>query len=282
MLKETFNDPFIKTFLKEHDLKENQIKAVIPFEYYLSSKKICSNCKGLSNCQQSKVGEYISLEYDGVVYNAVAYCDYYLLKLKKDRILSNFVKNDIPMEYENLTLGNIELLDSNVAMLNSKCLDVISGTTKKGLYIYGDLGVGKTYMCYALANSLVRREKQVAFIKVNQFVNEMRKLIITDSAKYDKTIKNIARVSYLIMDDIGSETVSDYSRDDLLFYILDYRMENKLTTIFTSNLSKKELKEHYKFNKRDVSSVIRAERLHERIDILSEDYFMTGTNKRRI
>ena len=88
-------------------------------------------------------------------------------------------------------------------------------------------------------------------------------------------------MKYLFIDDIGSESVSAYSRDDLLFNILDYRMENKLCTVFTSNLSKDSLMKHYTFDKNDNSSVIRARRLLERIDILSDNFVLQGKNKRR-
>ncbi len=280
--KELANNQFIKAFLKKYGLDESIIsKKMSPFIDFEESIKKCDNCKGLINCKQAKKGEYVSLNYDGVVFNDVTYCDYYLVKLKNDKILNNFIRNDIPNDYSKLDLDNIELVDGRIASLNSQCMDILDGTRKKGLYIYGNLGVGKTYMCYALANSLAKANKKVAFVKVNLFVNEMRKLIAIDSETYDKTIKDVKMVPYLILDDIGSESVSSYSRDDLLFYILDYRMEHKLLTVFTSNLSKQALKEHYKYDKKDNSSAIRADRLFERIDILSDDFALLGNNKRR-
>ena len=150
----------------------------------------------------------------------------------------------------------------------------------KGLSIYGDLGAGKTYMCIALANTLALNNEKVAFIKTNFFVNKMRQLIINDQNNYDMILEAIKKVPYLIVDDIGSEAVSTYSRDDLLFNILDYRMENKLITVFTSNLSKVDLLEHYTYDRNNMNKM-KAKRLLERIDILSDDYALLGNNKRR-
>ena len=135
-------------------------------------------------------------------------------------------------------------------------------------------------MCIALANSLANNGNKVAFIKSNFFINRMRQLISTDTSLYEKIIKDIKECQYLIIDDIGSETVSAYSRDDLLFNILDYRMEHKLVTIFTSNLSKSSLLQHYTYDKDNCSSM-RAKRLLERVDILSDDFVLNGQNKRR-
>ena len=57
-------------------------------------------------------------------------------------------------------------------------------------------------------------------------------------------------------------------------------MENKLTTIFTSNLPVEDLLEHYNFDKNS-SSKIRAKRFVERVEMLSESYVLKGQNKRR-
>ena len=280
--QELANNPHIKAFLKKYGLEPSiMTKKISPFLDFEESIKKCDNCKGLEYCKQAKTGEHISLSYDGDVLNEVAYCEYYLEKQKKDKILNNFARNDIPKEYENLTLENVELVDGKISSLNNLCIDIVDGVRKKGLYIRGDLGVGKTYMCYALANSLARKGKKVAFIKTNLFVNMMRKLVTVDDEQYDKTLNDVKNVSYLILDDIGSESVSSYSRDDLLFNILDYRMEHKLLTVFTSNLDKEALRVHYTYDKKDNSSIVRAKRLWERIDILSDDFVLTGKNKRR-
>ena len=75
--------------------------------------------------------------------------------------------------------------------------------------------------------------------------------------------------------------VSEFVRDDILFRILDYRLENKLTTIFTSNLNKSDLLKHYTYDRKDNSNLMNAKRLMERIDILADDYVLSGRNLRR-
>ena len=44
-------------------------------------------------------------------------------------------------------------------------------------------------------------------------------------------LDDLKEVDYLVLDDIGAESMSGFVRDDILFNILDYRMENKLITI---------------------------------------------------
>lgn len=276
------SNPYIKSFVEKHELSNayllDHMSSLI--DSYASLEK-CANCKGLDKCSQAKKGEYVSLSFDGSIYNEVTYCKLYLAKLDEEKRLSNFIRNDIPEVYKDLTLNDVQIFNKTHEKLFAECLDILNGSSKQGLFIYGDMGVGKTYMCIALANSLSKANKKVAFVKTGAFVNDCRYLIGIDSKKIDKMINDLKEVDYLILDDIGSESVSSYSRDDLLFNILDYRMEEKKTTIFTSNLTKNALLEHYKFDKKDNTSELRAKRLLERIDILGKDLCLEGDNKRR-
>lgn len=273
--------PYIKEFIDKNNISDDYLATHLSaFLDCASSLEICKNCKGIETCKQAKKGEILTLNYDTSVYNDVTYCKKYFDKKKEDRIKSNYIYSDIPDMYKDLNLKNIEIVDQNILGLLAKINGIAEYKTKKGLYIHGDLGVGKTYMCMALSNTLASNGEKVAFIKANFFVNKMRQLIINDQATYNNILNDIKEVTYLIIDDIGSESVSTYSRDDLLFNILDYRMENKLTTIFTSNLSVADLLEHYTFDKNS-SSKIRAKRFVERVEMLSESYVLKGQNKRR-
>lgn len=278
---EMLNNPYIKKFLESHSL--NNQKLLDNYYTFLdchNSLLKCKNCEGLHTCKQDEIGQVMALEYDGEIYNVIAYCKYYSKELKKQKNIKAFIRRDIPEQYYDVTLDNINIDDDNAGNLSLMFYEILDGIRNKGLYIYGDLGVGKTYMCIALANSLVNKGEKVAFIKANYFINEMRKEVLNNNGEYENIIDKIKKAKYLFIDDIGSETVSEYSRDDLLFNILDYRMENKLCTIFTSNLSKDALLKHYIYDK-DGQAPIKAKRLLERIDILSDDYVLKGTNKRR-
>ena len=58
-------------------------------------------------------------------------------------------------------------------------------------------------------------------------------------------------------------------------------MENDLITVFTSNLNKSDLLKHYQYDRKEKANLMNAKRLLERIDILAEDYVLTGDNLRR-
>ena len=83
----------------------------------------------------------------------------------------------------------------------------------------------------------------------------------------------------LLLDDIGAESVSAWSRDEILGPILQYRMEEKLPTFFTSNLSIDELEKFLAINSSSVERV-KARRIVERIRQLTVNLELISENRR--
>lgn len=246
----------------------------------LDSRRLCEGCKGLEECRQASKGERLALEYDNVLIEEVEYCDYALNKKGKENLISKYVYCDIARNLVDLDMNNVTYTDEQ-KQLYVLLAALLHDKREKGLYISGDLGVGKTYLCTALANSLVKNGKKVAFVKVSNFFNEMRSAIGTNPEMIDRNINILKKAEYLFMDDIGAESVSEFIRDDILFRILDHRLENNLITVFTSNLNKSDLLKHYQYDRKEKANLMNAKRLLERIDILTDDYVLTGANLRR-
>lgn len=246
----------------------------------VSSRNKCEGCLGLENCRQNSKGERLSLQAKGVLYEEIELCPYALKRLKKVNLLNDYVYADIAENYLDIDLNNVEYTEDQ-KILYAYMLSILHGKSNKGLYIYGDMGIGKTYLTIALANSLVKQDKKVAFVKVSDFFNVMKSYFGNNSNMIDITINKLKKADYLFFDDIGSESVSEFIRDDILLRILDYRLENKLVTIFTSNLSKDELLKHYQYDRKEKSNLMKSKRLLERIDILTDDYVLSGKNLRR-
>ena len=246
----------------------------------LKSRKLCQDCKGLEECSQASKGERLALDYDGVLIEEIEYCDYALNKKGRENLISRYVYCDIARNLVDLDMNNVSYTE-NQKQLYLLLAALLHEKRQKGLYISGDLGVGKTYLCTALANSLVKKGKKVAFVKVSNFFNEMRSAIGTNPELIDKNINTLKKAEYLFLDDIGAESVSEFIRDDILFRILDHRLENSLITVFTSNLNKSDLLKHYQYDRKEKANLMNAKRLLERIDILTDDYVLTGDNLRR-
>ena len=259
------------TFINEH---------LGTFLRVYESRHKCEGCKGLKECKQLSKGERLDLKYDGVLIEEIEYCEYALEKKNRESLLNRYAYCDVAKNLVDLDLKNVQYSEEQKD-LYLKLASILCEKSNKGLYITGDLGVGKTYLCTALANSLVKEGKKVAFVKVSNFFNEMKSYIGNGSEMIDRNISILKKADYLFLDDIGSEAVSEFVRDDILFRILDYRLENNLITIFTSNLNKEELLKHYQYDRKEKSNLMNAKRLMERIDILTDNYVLSGPNMRR-
>lgn len=156
---------------------------------------------------------------------------------------------------------------------------VEQGNNPKGIYFSGHFGVGKTYLMSAMANKLVTFGKSVTLIHVPSFIASLSSHF-GDNSLNDE-VNKLKTVDVLMLDDIGAESLSQWSRDDVLGVILQYRMENQLPTIFSSNFSYPELEAHFAETKTGTEPV-KAARLMERIKFLATEIVMQGNNRRNL
>lgn len=282
-LAKMVSNPEIIAFLKAHQLDAAFLETnYLVFLDFLKSYELCKNCRGLNECTQRSLGHCMALSFiepEGFVINELVNCAFAEKKLANEAHLKYFVYNDIAKAnqcvfFEDAIKG---ASDKNLCMALAYLLTF---KTKKGLYIYGDLGVGKTYLCASLMNSLAKKGIQVAFVKVGKLIEKARTLTIADKEAYDILLNDLMTVPYLTLDDIGTEGITAFSRDDVLFNILDYRMEHDLTTLFTSNADMDKLYSIYQFDKYAKEDQIKASRLLERIKKLTTGYCLKGENLR--
>lgn len=136
-------------------------------------------------------------------------------------------------------------------------LDKKDITDRLGLYLYGRVGAGKTIYAAAVLMELKRisylseNSKYIEglFIKVTKLLEDLRASFNSDNAITSQTIiDQCIDADVLILDDIGSQKVTDWVRNTL-YLIIDSRYENLKTTIFTSNGSLNELADQYEDNR---------------------------------
>ena len=85
---------------------------------------------------------------------------------------------------------------------------------------------------------------------------------------YDEVLDEIMNCDVLLIDDIGAENNSPWARDEVLGTILQHRMNNDLTTFFTSNFTIDELEQVLSETSKG-SDIIKARRIIERIRYLT-------------
>lgn len=244
----------------------------------------CKNCKNILECKNSYEGHVCYPE----VLNDTLVFDYIPCKYKKKLDAQNaYQKNvyvfDIPKEIKEASMKNIDLDDPNrfetIKWLKKFIDDYKNGIPRKGLYLTGNFGCGKTYLISAALNELAKNNHKVAIIYYPEFLRSL-KTSFNDNDEYNEKFNHIMKTEILLLDDIGAETTTEWNRDEVLGTILQYRMQEGLTTFFTSNLNLTELESHLSNSSKGVEKV-KAKRIIERIKQLTEQITMISENRRK-
>lgn len=243
----------------------------------VSELKNCQDCKGCAFCQNKVVGHYLYPVINGNIMDLTYVpCAYFKedAKLKSKRLTAS-------NELSHARFKDIDVTDKNRVELIKwlrEFYDKYDGITDiKGLYLHGSFGSGKTYLIYALLNEL-KINKKINYAAL--YFPEVLRTLKDDWSTYTEKIDYYSTVDILLLDDIGAEQVSEWGRDEVLGTILQNRMNNHLTTFFTSNLSLEELEYHLALAKNNMDKV-KARRIIERIKQLTIDKELISNNKRK-
>ncbi len=150
------------------------------------------------------------------------------------------------------------------------------------MYLHGSFGSGKTYLIAALFNELAKKGIKSILIYYPEFLRKLKSSFQTysnEQSNYDEQFEEIKKIPLLLLDDIGAENCSNWSRDEVLGTILQYRMENHLPTFFTSNLTLEELEDALSVTSSGVDKM-KARRIVERIKQLTVEHKLISKNRR--
>ena len=177
----------------------------------------------------------------------------------------------IPKRYENV---NYEQVPEKIKELVKQTIK-----TKKGLFLHGSVGTGKTHILWAIEKKLNDIREELAkdnkvddnlrtrFFNTPQMLHDIRKEYGMKGEGYDTMDYAKDFGGILFLDDIGAEKLTDWVLETF-YLIINHRYENMLPTIFTSNLSIAELAD--KIGDRTTSRIVE----------MCEVYELKGEDKR--
>ncbi|MBY0146618.1 primosomal protein DnaI [Neobacillus niacini] len=283
--QQVLNHPDIHAFLAEHqnELQQATIeKSMSKLYEYTQQSKECNRCESLDGCVNFMKGYHPDLvlvrNSIDVVYKR---CPRKVMadeqKKNQKLIKSLYVPRDIlEATFEDFEgdEGRLDAGDKAATFL----MNYEDGQKPKGLYLYGKFGVGKSYLLGAIANELAKKQISSMIVYVPELLREM-KSAIGDNTLNEK-IEALKKEPILMLDDIGAEAVSSWTRDEVLGPILQFRMLEKLPTFFTSNFDFQGLEHHLTYSQRGEEEKMKARRIMERIRSLSEPVLVEGRNRR--
>lgn len=262
------NHPLVVRFLQEYDLGLDILEINLSkFDRYVryheneqSMKEFRIQGYDLELSYQNDVldFQYVVNEEAAKQKSLTKHLDYYLI-------------NHLPKDFHLNSFETLELSDESPNYLNivSRLIDLSVSQRKRGVFLFGNVGCGKSYLMACLANRFANERKTVCFVKVNRLINDLKMSFNSNNDMKEKMMKRMLGCDLLVLDDIGAENPSAWSRDEILFTLLDHRMENNLLTCFTSNLDKAAIKNHY-LQASGTTDPNKTDRLMERFIVLSE------------
>ena len=118
---------------------------------------------------------------------------------------------------------------------------------KRGLYLFGTTGTGKTHNLKILQERNKKKNSEFKFYNVPEFINKiafLRQEMTIDTSQFGHNSHTITKMlsgeTPLILDDLGTETLSERKLEDL-YTVINNMFEKNTTLIISSNLSLKEL-----------------------------------------
>jgi DNA replication protein DnaC len=137
----------------------------------------------------------------------------------------------------------------------------------RGLWLYGDVGTGKTTLAMLVSKSALEAGRSVAIYSLPRLLAEIRDTYEEGSRhSYTDLLDRLAEVDLLHIDDVGTEKTSPWVLEQL-YAIVNSRYEEQRSIVLTTNLDREALAEQ--INPRTVS---RLEEMCEELPLFGADH----------
>lgn len=108
----------------------------------------------------------------------------------------------------------------------------------ENLFLYGDTGLGKTFLSHCIAKELIESTHSVIYFSAFRLFELFADSTFgrTDSASQQELEQHIFECDLLIIDDLGTELVNSFVSSQL-FLVLNERILRRKSTLISTNLS---------------------------------------------
>ncbi|MGE6259313.1 primosomal protein DnaI [Heyndrickxia sporothermodurans] len=279
----------IRKFLLEHEgeITSTMIdNSLMKLHEYISQSKDCQKCSDLDSCMNMMQGYEPELVVSGnsidISYRPCQRKVYYDERKKTEKLIQSIY---VPKDILKASIADFDFsVDTPGRAMAFEYADkfareYVPGASMKGLYLFGSFGVGKSYLLGAIANHLAET-KQISslIVYVPEFFREMKQSLGDHTV--NEKMEMVKKSPILMLDDIGAEVMSSWTRDEILGSILQFRMQENLPTFFSSNFDFEALKHHLTYSQRGEEEKMKAARIMERIKYLSIPIRIDGPNRR--
>lgn len=154
----------------------------------------------------------------------------------KNIINKIYKKNYVEGKVQEQNFGNF-----NINLNNEMAVKVAKDYTDKsiekmqneGLIITGESGVGKTHLAASIVNKLIENDKIVLMGRLTMLLDMIKETFRDNTRSENELIELYLNVDMIIIDDLGTEKISQWSLEKL-YTIIQNRNENRLPIIITT------------------------------------------------
>ncbi len=276
---ESYREEVANDYIKRESVREFLSKNHLGTDYLLDNLSLfirseeeneaCKNCPGYKNCTKQPRGFITEIDpyLDEICYTPCKY------RLDYEKVINGYVRKDFYDEWLSVDLINDVKVNTYRKRLVSLLMALSLGKSNKGVYVHSDGESGKSIILVAFANHMIsEHSKKVAFVNVSDFLQDLKSQFNVANSNIDEEIEKLQKVDVLILDDIGGETFSAWSINDVLYKIIDYRNRSGLLTCYSSSYSLEELQKEYL--KKSTKSI----RLIQKIQAYTDEVELKGVS----
>ena len=131
-------------------------------------------------------------------------------------------------------------------MAYERCLEFAKTfeKTHENIFIFGDTGVGKTFLANAAAKELLDKGYSVIYFSAQRLFELLAKEAFGKDGEHADIQDNIFDCDLLIIDDLGTELTNSFT-SSRLFLCLNERIRKKKSTFISSNLQLQDIASVY-------------------------------------
>lgn len=146
----------------------------------------------------------------------------------------------IPKTFHEVSLQHVI---TQYAGIGSFIQDWVGSEIKPSIYLSGKTGCGKTFTSFALLKALLDSNPNLWTIYIRSHELDTELLRAVEDRQEEYVLEKYQEVPYLFIDDIGTERVNERILRQY-YSIIDHRINDLKTTIFTSNIPIEEIEKN--------------------------------------
>ena len=161
-----------------------------------------------------------------------------LTRFRQPKQESTFLPGTEEYTFDKFVVGNPNKFAYNAA----RAVAEAPGQSYNPLFIYGQSGLGKTHLLYAIAHKVheTHPEYKVVYIKSEDFVNDMVTSLRRQDNRMPEFRDKYRGADLFLMDDVQFIAGKDYSEEEL-FHTFNTLHEQKKQIVFTSDRPPQEM-----------------------------------------